>query len=90
MLENNIEIKGINPLELFGVNNEKLKYIKSFFPKLKIVARGNIVTIAGDEQVMSEFERKFDLLLRHFHKFNSLTENNIDSDENEEDDDEDE
>ena len=79
MLENNIEIKGINPLELFGVNNEKLKYIKSFFPKLKIVARGNIVTIAGDEEVMSEFERKFDLLLRHFHKFNSLTENNIDN-----------
>jgi phosphate starvation-inducible protein PhoH and related proteins len=79
LLENNIEIKGINPLELFGVNNEKLKYIKSFFPKLKIVARGNIVTIAGDEEVMSEFERKFDLLLRHFHKFNSLTENNIDN-----------
>lgn len=79
MLENNIEIKGINPAELFGVNNEKLKYIKSFFPKLKIVARGNIVTIAGDEEVMSEFERKFDLLLRHFHKFNSLTENNIDN-----------
>ena len=79
MLENNIEIKGINPLELFEVNNEKLKYLKSFFPKLKIVARGNIVTIAGDEEVMSEFERKFDLLLRHFHKFNSLTENNIDN-----------
>jgi len=79
LLENNIEIKGINPLELFGVNNEKLKYIKSFFPKLKIVARGNIVTITGDEEVMQEFERKFDLLLRHFHKFNSLTENNIDN-----------
>ncbi len=79
MLENNIEIKGVNPAELFGVNNEKLKYIKSFFPTLKIVARGNIVTIAGNEEVMQEFERKFDLLLRHFHKFNSLTENNIDN-----------
>lgn len=79
MLENNIEIKGINPVELFGVNNEKLKHIKSYFPKLKIVARGNIVTIAGDKQVMSEFEKKFDLLLRHFHKFNRLTENNIDN-----------
>lgn len=79
MLENNIEIKGINPVELFGVNNEKLKHIKSYFPKLKIVARGNIVTIAGDEEVMNEFERKFDLLLRHFHKFNRLTENNIDN-----------
>lgn len=79
MLENNIEIKGINPVELFGVNNEKLKYIKSFFPKLKIVARGNIVTITGDVEVMNEFEKKFDLLLRHFHKFNSLTENNIEN-----------
>jgi phosphate starvation-inducible PhoH-like protein len=37
------------------------------------------VTITGDEEVMNEFERKFDLLLRHFHKFNSLTENNIDN-----------
>ncbi len=79
MLENNIEIKGINPAELFGVNNEKLKHIKSFFPKLKIVARGNVLTIAGDKQVMDEFQKKFDLILRHFHKFNSLTENNIDN-----------
>jgi phosphate starvation-inducible PhoH-like protein len=79
LLENNIEIKGVNPAELFGVNNEKLKHIKSYFPKLKIVARGNIVTIAGDEEVMNQFELKFDLLLRHFHKFNSLTENNIDN-----------
>ena len=79
MLENNIEIKGINPAELFGVNNEKLKHIKSFFPKLKIVARGNVLTIAGDKQVMDEFQKKFDLIMRHFHKFNSLTENNIDN-----------
>ena len=64
---------------MFGVNNEKLKHIKSFFPKLKIVARGNIVTITGDEEVMKEFEKKFDLLLRHFHKYNRLTENNIDN-----------
>ncbi len=79
MLENNIEIKGINPAELFGVNNDKLKYIQSFFPKLKIVARGNIITIAGDKEVMDEFQKKFDLILRHFHRFNSLTKNNIDN-----------
>ena len=79
MLENNIEIKGINPAELFGVNNEKLKHIQSFFPKLKIVARGNIISIAGDKEVMDEFQKKFDLVLRHFHRFNSLTKNNIDN-----------
>ncbi len=79
LLEKKIAIKGVNPAELFGVRNVKLKYIKSFFPKLKVIARGNIVTIAGDEEVMEEFQRKFDLILRHFHKFNRLTENNIDN-----------
>jgi len=79
LLEKKIEIKGLNPAELFGVRNKKLKYIKSFFPKLKVVARGNIVTIAGDQEVMDEFEKKFDLILRHFHKFNALTENNIEN-----------
>lgn len=79
MLERKIEINGINPPELLGVNNSKLKHIKSYFPKLKIVARGNIITIAGDEEVMDQFERKFNLILRHFNKFNQLTENNIDN-----------
>jgi phosphate starvation-inducible PhoH-like protein len=66
-------------VELFGVNNTNLKHIKSFFPKLKVVARGNIITIMGDEEVMDEFERKFELVVQHFHKFNAVTENNIDN-----------
>jgi phosphate starvation-inducible protein PhoH and related proteins len=77
--EKKIEIKGINPAELFGVNNTNLKHIKSFFPKLKVVARGHVLTITGDEEVMDEFERKFDLIIQHYHKFNALTENNIDN-----------
>jgi phosphate starvation-inducible PhoH-like protein len=77
--EKTIEISGINPVELFGVNNANLKHIKSFFPKLKVVARGNIITIMGDEEVMDEFERKFELVVQHFHKFNAVTENNIDN-----------
>jgi phosphate starvation-inducible PhoH-like protein len=77
--EKNIEIQGINPVELFGVNNVLLKHIKSFFPKLKIVSRGNMLSIAGDEEVMDEFERKFELILQHYHKYNVLTENNIDN-----------
>jgi phosphate starvation-inducible PhoH-like protein len=77
--EKKIEINGVNPAELFGVNNSKLKHIKSFFPKLKVVARGNVLTIHGDEELMDEFERKFELILRHFAKFNSITENNIDN-----------
>lgn len=79
MLERKIEITGINPAEIFGVNNRKLKHIKTFFPKLKIVARGNVISIAGDDEVMDEFERKFELLVQHFHQYNQLTESNIDN-----------
>jgi phosphate starvation-inducible PhoH-like protein len=79
LLEKKIEIKGISPAELFGSNNTKLKHIKSFFPKLRISARGNVITYAGDELVMTEFEKKFDLIIRHYNKFNNLTENNIDN-----------
>lgn len=79
MQEKNIEIPGINPVELFGVNNTKLKHIKSFFPKLRVTARGNILNIAGDEEEMDHFERKFNLILLHFLKYNSVTENNIDN-----------
>ena len=61
------------------MNNTNLKHIKSFFPKLRVVARGNIITIMGDEEVMDEFERKFELVVQHFHKFNAVTENNIDN-----------
>ena len=79
MLEKKIQIKGVSPVELFGSNNDNLKYIKSFFPKLKVVARGNIITITGDDEVIDKFEKKFDLMLRHFDKFNKLSENNIEN-----------
>ncbi|MFM7636818.1 MAG: PhoH family protein [Crocinitomicaceae bacterium] len=75
----NIEIQGINPAELFGVNDANFKHLKSFYPKLKVTARGHIVSISGDDEVMDEFERKFNLIIQHFNQFNSLTENNIDN-----------
>lgn len=79
MSNRNIELTGINPAEFFGVNNANFRHIKTFFPKLKISARDNVITIHGDDEVMDEFERKLDLLVRHFNQFNLLTENNIDN-----------
>jgi phosphate starvation-inducible PhoH-like protein len=43
------------------------------------VARGNVLTITGDEEVMDQFEIKFNLIIQHYHKYNSVTENNIDN-----------
>ncbi len=79
MIEKKIEITGINAAELFGINNSNLKHIRTFFPKLKINARGNELTLNGDSEVMEQFERKFELIIAHFNAFNVLTENNIDS-----------
>lgn len=43
------------------------------------MARGNVLTITGDEEVMDQFEIKFNLIIQHYHKYNSVTENNIDN-----------
>ena len=77
MQEKTIEIKGLNPAELFGVNNVKLKKIKSFFPKLKVVARGNYVNVLGATDDILFFEEKFNLLIQFFLKYNSISENEI-------------
>ena len=77
MQEISIEIKGVNPVELFGVNNSKLKHIKSFYPKLKIVARGNVLTVSGDSEEVHGFEKKFHLIIDFFIKYNSLSDNEV-------------
>lgn len=79
MIEKKIEITGINVAELFGINNANLKHIRTFFPKLKINARGNELTLNGDPEVIDQFDKKFELIMAHFHAFNVLTETNIDS-----------
>ena len=75
----NIELGGINAAAFFGVNNQNLKHLKSFFPKLSIVARGHKIIVKGEEETIDQFELKLSLLLRHFERFNSLSENNIDN-----------
>jgi phosphate starvation-inducible PhoH-like protein len=77
--EISIEIKGVNPVELFGVNNSKLKHIKSFYPKLKVVARGNVLTVSGDSEEVHDFEKKFHLIIDFFIKYNSLSDNEVTS-----------
>ena len=67
-----LEIKSINPLDLYGANNKKLTLIKQFFPKLKIIARGNQLKLIGEEEVIQQFELKFDLMLQHFNKYQYL------------------
>lgn len=79
MQEKTIEIEGVSPLDLLGVNEQKLKLIRTYFPKLKIISRGNIIKVVGEPEVIESFEKKLTLLINHLIEFNALTENNIET-----------
>ncbi|MFB0924435.1 MAG: PhoH family protein, partial [Vicingaceae bacterium] len=77
MSERVIEISGINPIDLYGVNESKLNVIQNYFPKIKLIARGDLLKAIGDEDEISFFEGKIGLMIRHLIKYKQLTENNI-------------
>ena len=79
MSEKIIQIEAINPIEIYGVNNENLDLIKKLFPKLKIIARGDKIKVIGNRNEVGMFTEKLELLLEHFNKYNQLTKGNIES-----------
>ncbi len=72
-----IELTEISPREFFGQQNANIDLLKKYFPKLKIVARGNKIKAYGDEDVLEEFDRRISMLLDHFAKYNKIDENII-------------
>ncbi len=77
MNERIINITAINPVEIYGVNDKNLDKVRSYFPKLKIIARGDMIKAIGNDKELDEFEEKFNLLLVNFEKFAKLTEVDI-------------
>jgi len=72
-----IELTEINPKEFFGAGNANIDLLKKYFPKLKIVARGNKIKVYGDQDHLEEFDKRLDMLVTHFGKYNKLDENII-------------
>lgn len=72
-----IELSEIAPREFFGQHNANIELLKTYFPKLKIVARGNHLKAYGDEELLEEFDKRITMLLEHFAKYNKLDENSI-------------
>lgn len=79
MKEKTISILGVNLLDLFGMNEEKLALIKSYFPKLKIVARGNELKAFGDDSELIRFEEKLELIVSYLQKFSRLNKAHIET-----------
>jgi len=70
--EKTISIDPIPPLDVFGVNERKLKAIAKQFPKLKIIARGQQIKLIGDADSIKEFERGFSKLQHHYSRYGKL------------------
>ena len=77
MNELNLTLENLNPVVIWGANNEYFEIIKKHFPKIKIVARGSDLKVLGDEVEINTFNQKFTEILNHADRFQSLNNNDL-------------
>ena len=77
MIEKHIILEDIDPVVFYGVGNAHLQMIKSLYPKLRIVARDNIIRVLGDEEEMASFEENVEKMRRHVLKYNNINDEDI-------------
>lgn len=70
-------MEDINPVVFYGANNSNLQMVRSLFPKLRILARDNVIRVLGDEEQMCAFEEVAEKLRKHILKFNAIAEKDI-------------
>lgn len=77
MIERHFVIEDADPAILYGVGNQNLRLLRALCPKLRIIARDNVVKVMGAEEDMAFFEDVFRQMERHCATYNQLTEENI-------------
>lgn len=77
MIEKHIVLEDIDPVVFYGSNNVHLQVIRSLFPKLRLLARDNVVRVLGDEEQMAAFEEVAEKIRLHILKYNSIAEADI-------------
>ena len=77
MSEKKIILEDIAPIDLYGVNDAKLELIRKRFPKLKIVARGEIIKANGEEEDLNQLEMTINILIAYYNRYGNLTENAV-------------
>jgi hypothetical protein len=77
LIEKHIILEDIDPVTFYGVGNEHLLMIKSLFPKLRIVARDNVIRVLGDEEEMAKIEESIERIRQHVVKYNTLSSEDI-------------
>ena len=79
MIEKTIYLEGVDPLTIYGANNKNLEKIKSYFSKIKIIARGNELKILGESNEIDIFENKIEYLIEYAQEKNRLTVDDIEN-----------
>ena len=74
MIEKHIILEDIDPVVFYGIGNSHLQMIKSLYPKLRIVARDNIIKVLGDEAEIAKIEEHIEKMQRHIVKYNTIAE----------------
>lgn len=77
MSEKVFELGLIDNLDFFGAGDSNLILLKRIFPKLKIIARGDMLKVLGEDDSIEVFEHKFNAMLKHYEIFGKLNDNDI-------------
>jgi len=74
MIEKLIVLEDVDPIVFYGVNNTNMQLIKALYPKLRIIARGNVIKVLGDEEELRAFEENITKLQKYCAEYNFLKE----------------
>ena len=77
MIERHIIIDNVDPVTFYGVNNSNIQLIRNLFPKLRMAARGSVITVIGDDSETADFEQKIHSLADYCAQYNTLPEDVI-------------
>jgi len=77
LIEKHIVLEDIDPVMFYGVGNGHLQMLRSLYPKLRVMARDNVIKVLGDEEQMTAFEDSVEKMRTHILRFNSIGEEDI-------------
>lgn len=77
MIEKHIILEDIEPIMFYGINNVHLQMIRSLYPKVRIMARGNVIRILGDEEEIDAIEKSINKICNHILRYNTIKEEDI-------------
>ena len=77
MKDSSIILNDIDPVVFYGVNNSHLQILKSLFPKVRIIARNNVITLLGNIEDVTFLERFINNLINFIKKYNNIEDKDI-------------